>query len=162
MTNILIPTDFTAASVKLAEDVLNIAGPLHKCNIILFHAFELPSSPYDLLGEHGKDPSSTLITESFRQACKQLKDENVHLVGKIIVRSMKGSTRALFRNFVDANDVDLIYCPEEFVFTAVHERSVDPLPLFKKCGVPLIKTTRNNVNTIWGRVAQRTLHTSLQ
>jgi hypothetical protein len=162
MTNILIPTDFSAGSVKFAEDALNIAGSMSKCNIVFFHAFEIPSFPFELLGERVKDPSGTLMTEDFRLACKQLKNENIHLIGKINVRCMKGSTRPLFRNFVDANDIDLIYCPEDFVFVPVHERSVDPLPLFKKCGVPLIKTVKHKSNIIWGRTIQPALQVSSQ
>jgi len=162
MTNILIPTDFSVASVKLAEDALNISGTMNRCNLILFHAFEIPAYPFELLGQRIIDPSGLLMTEAFRQACKQLKDENVHLVAKIMVRCMKGSTRPLFRNFIDANDIDLIYCPEDYVFVPVHERSVDPLPLFKKCGVPLIKSSRHKVNTIWGRTIQPSLQVSSQ
>ena len=52
---------------------------------------------------------------------------------------MTGNSRALFRNFVEANDIDLIFCPETYYFKPAHVRSVDPLGLFKKCGIPVIK-----------------------
>ena len=139
MTNILVPTDFTPASLKLAENALN-SGNYGKCNLVLFHAFEMPSSPFDLLGAYHRDPSSELMTENFRQACKQLKDDYAKQVNKILVRSMAGNTRAVFRNFVEANDIDLIYCPEDYSFQAVHPRSIDPCYLFRKSAVPVINS----------------------
>jgi hypothetical protein len=147
MTNILIPTDFTANSLKQAEGVLrNESCP--KCNIVLFHAFEMPE-PFDMLYKLYRDPSLEFLTESFRQSCKQIKDENPDKIGKIIVRCLKGSTRAIFRNFIEANDIDLIYCPEDYVFTRIHEQSIDPLPLFKKCGVPVIKTVSRRTPSVF-------------
>lgn len=137
MTNILIPTDFTPASLSMAEGVLRSEG-CPRCNLVLFHAFSLPD-PHDLLYKLYRDPSTELMTEQFRQACKQVKDAHTSRIGKIIVRCMRGDTRALFRNFADANDIDLIYCPEDFVFVPVHDQSVNPLPFFKNCGIPVIK-----------------------
>lgn len=141
MTNVLIPTDFRPASLKLAAAAVR-NGDYGKCNIVLFHAFSMPDSPFDLLGSRVHDPACQCMTEAFRQACKQLKDEHPQLINKIIVRSMTGDTRNVFRNFVEAHDIDLIYCPDEFVFAPAHERSLDPLPFFGKCGVPVVKTAR--------------------
>lgn len=138
MTNVLIPTDFSPASLKLAEAALK-AGEYSKCNLVLFHAFSLPSSPFDLLGHRPKDPACECITEAFRQACKGLKDEYPQRVNKIIVRTMQGDTRSLFRNFIEANDIDLIYCPDEFRFVPAHPRSLNPVYFFGKCGVPVVK-----------------------
>ena len=52
---------------------------------------------------------------------------------------MNGDSKALFRNFVDANDIDLICCPDFYVFSKVHQRSLDPTSFFKKCGLPIIR-----------------------
>lgn len=41
MTNILIPTDLSAASLQLAEKAIRALEP-RNANIILFHAFDLP------------------------------------------------------------------------------------------------------------------------
>ena len=149
MTNILVPTDFTPASLQIAEGALK-NGSYEKCNLVLFHAFDFPSSPYDLLGAPYPDPSCELMTEPFRQACRQLKDDYGKSVNKIIVRCMTGNTRALFRNFAEANDIDLIYCPEDYFFKPAHARSVDPLYLFKKCGIPVIKAGVRKTTSVFG------------
>lgn len=138
MANILVPTDFTPASLRWAEEAIRKTGEI-SANIFLFHAFELPSNEFDLLGSTFKDPYAEMVNEPFRQACKQLKDEYPRQVNKIFTRCMNGNTRAVFRNFAEANDIDLIYYPVDFIFSPVHHRSVDPLPLFIKSGVPLLK-----------------------
>jgi hypothetical protein len=55
---------------------------------------------------------------------------------------MRGNTAAIFRNFADANAIDMIYCPEQYVFKPVHRRSVDPVPLFRKSGISLVRQLR--------------------
>ena len=52
---------------------------------------------------------------------------------------MNGNTKALFRNFADANDIDLIFCPESYTHTKIHQRSLNPQPFFKKSGIPLLR-----------------------
>lgn len=138
MTNILIPTDFTAASLKLAEQALQ-ALEAKNATIVLFHAFELPTSEYELLAPGRQKPYATLVTDSFRQLCKQFKDQNAKSVSKICFKFMEGSTAPLFRNFVDANEIDLIVCPDHYPYAPVHKLSVDPRPLFKKSGIKVIR-----------------------
>jgi hypothetical protein len=138
MTNILIPTDFTTASLKMAENAVK-NGHYNRCNLVLFHAFAMPANPFDLLGSAHRDPSCELISESFRQACKQVKNLYAKEIDKIVLRCMTGNTPAMFRNFAEANDIDLIYCPESYFFQPVHPRSIDPQPLFRQCGIPVIK-----------------------
>ncbi len=143
MTNILVPTDFTPASLKLAAQGIAAAGE-NNINVILFHAFELPSSAFDLLGSDYKEPAHELINEAFRQACRQLKNDFPKQIAKITVRCMNGNTNALFRNFIEANDIDLIYCSGNFIYKRIHERSVDPKNFFKKSGVPILREANKN------------------
>ncbi|MES2776176.1 MAG: hypothetical protein V4722_18505 [Bacteroidota bacterium] len=137
MTNVLFPTDFNAASLTMIGNAIKNGS--EKMNIVLFHAFELPSSPFDLLTGSYKTPVVQLMNESFRQACKQLKDEYPRLINKITVTPMHGDTVALFRNFIDANDIDMICCPVDYFFKKAHKNSVDPRPLFKKSSLPVVK-----------------------
>ena len=143
MTNILVPTDFTPASLKTAELAIKESGESN-INIILFHAFEMPSNVFDLLGSGYKEPAQELLNEPFRQACRQLKNDYSKQVGKITVRCMNGNTKALFRNFAEANDVDIIFCPSNYSYTKIHTRSLDPQVFFKKSGLPVVKETNRS------------------
>jgi hypothetical protein len=106
--------------------------------MILFHAFEIPSSETDMLDLRNKLPYQDLVTEGFRNACKRIKLQQGKTVRSIAIRHLYGSTAAVFRNFVDANDIDLIVIPEGYVFQAVHPGSVNPESMFRKASVPLL------------------------
>ncbi len=137
MQNVLIPTDFNPANVKLIEQAVKNCEK--KVNIVLFHAFALPDSAFDLLTSDYKKAEIAFMTEPFRLACKQLKDANPQIVNKVTVKCMQGNTAALFRNFVEANDIDIICCPVSFNYASIHARSINPIPLFKKARIPQVK-----------------------
>lgn len=138
MRNVLVPTDFSTASLQLAEKAAqSVKGT--PVNIVLFHAFEIPFFATDVFRLPVKPPYQELLTEDFRNACKQLKLQYPTLIRSINFKHMYGDTVAVFRNFVDANDIDAIFFPDYYVFTKVHSSSVNPAPLFKKAGVPIIK-----------------------
>ena len=137
MLNILFPTDFTAASFPLVASAIKKSN--QKINVILFHAFSLPSSPHDLLTSNYKKPEYTLMSESFRLACKQLKETYPQIINKINVSCMQGNSKALFRNFIDAKDIDFICCPEGYHYVSIQHQSINPISLFKNAGIPMIK-----------------------
>jgi Universal stress protein family len=148
MTNVLVPTDFTPASLKTVEQAVKYFAE-GKVNIILFHAFEIPQFPFEMIRHGYKEPSAELVNEPFRQACKQLKEQCPKEISKIMVRCMNGDTRAVFKNFAEANDVDFIWYPEDYIYTRVHKRSVNPIPLFNKCGVPFLKAASKRKEPVY-------------
>lgn len=139
MRNVLIPTDYSLASLELVEKTVQSLQHQH-LNIILFHAFEIPFYASDIVGNGGKLPYRDIVTDAFRNGCKRLKEQYPKGIQSILLRHLFGNTAAVFHNFVDANEIDLIVFPDGFVFTPVHPQSVNPAPLFRKAGVPLLKT----------------------
>lgn len=134
----MIPTDFSVASLELADKTAqSLEG--ESLNIILFHAFEIPFFVSDVFDIRGKLPYADLVTEAFRNACKRVKLQHPKTIRSIVIRHQYGNTAAVFRNFVDANEIDLIVCPNFYVYQSVHSGSVNPVPLFQKGGVPLMK-----------------------
>ncbi len=148
MANVLIPTDFTANTLQLAAQALQ-ALDVNTVNIVLFHAFKQPESEFELLAPVRPRPHANLVTEELRQLCKQFKEQHTHRVQKIYFRFLEGETTLLFRNFIDANEVDLIFCPESYVPVKVNTYSTDPRQLFKKAGVPVIREySRQKIKTM--------------
>lgn len=146
MTNVLIPTDFSVASLQMAGQAIN-ALDLKNANIILFHAFNTPSLGIEMLGASRK-PYADLFNDIFRHNCKLFREQHPKAVQKIFIKFMNGDSPALFRNFIDANEIDLIYCPEDYQFVPVHNLSVDPRPLFKKCGIEVVRTVKKKVTSM--------------
>jgi len=137
MRNVLIPTDFSAASFDLVEKAIHTMGE-QVLNITLFHAFQMPFFVSDLIRNQHK-PYHDLLTDAFRNSCKQIKQQHPRQVNSIVFRHLYGNTPAVFRHFVDANDIDLIVYPELYEFIPVHADSVNPDSMFKKSRVPLLR-----------------------
>ncbi|MGN6420417.1 MAG: hypothetical protein ACTHMC_23110 [Pseudobacter sp.] len=138
MKNVLIPTDYSLASLELVEKTVQSLQH-QNLNIILFHAFEIPFFAGDIVGNNGKLPYRDIVTDAFRNGCKRIKEQNPKAIQSILLRHLYGNTNAVFHNFLDANEIDLIVFPDGYVFTPVHPQSVNPAPLFRKSGVTLLK-----------------------
>lgn len=137
MRNVLIPTDFSINSLQLVERTIAALDD-QTANIILFHAFDMTCNAPDRLGNGTRIPYAHLLTDEFRNACKRIKTSNARVIQNINIRHMYGTTVAMFRNFIDANDIDMIICPDHFIFNAVTAQSVNPVKLFRKSGIPVI------------------------
>ncbi len=135
MVNILVPTDFSQASFRLAEQAVKSLNK--EVNIILFHIYEMPSSINDLI--RPEPPYAQMINDTFRQNCKYLKYKYPDLINKICFKYLTGNTQSVFNHFTDANDIDMIVCPEDYVFTKTNRTSLDPVPFFKKSKIALLK-----------------------
>lgn len=139
MTTILIPTDFTVPSLNMVKDAASrFAG--QRLNIVLFHALYMPTDIHDLLFLPARVPCEK-ITEDFRHACTVIKKKNNDVIAQINFHYMYGSTNAVFRNFIEANQVEAIFMPEHIVLKKVYHNSVDLRPLFKKAAIPFITDT---------------------
>lgn len=137
MRNVLIPTDFTMESLQLATKALD-ALDQQPTNIILFHAFDINCQSPELLGSSRRLPYAELLTDEFRNGCRRLKTTYGRFLKEVNIRHMYGSTVSVFRNFVEANDIDLIICPNDYVFSKVSSGSINPEKLFRKSGVPVV------------------------
>lgn len=135
MKNLLIPTDFTPSSVQLAAKAVKALN--EKANIVFFHAFQMPYYYNDLLTEEA--PYIQLMDDTLRQACKNLKDQYPELTGSITFKFMRGDTNALFRNFIDANNIDMIVCPKDYHYKKVHKDSINPTGFFRRSKLPVMQ-----------------------
>lgn len=134
MTNVLIPTDFSLQSLDMAAATIqHLPG---KLNIVMFHAFDMPGSLIDAM-HLGGFRNSNIITEELRVKCCQLKAENAN-IASIRFQFMYGNTVTVFRQFAEANAIDLIMYPDKN-FGSVLPESVDPHRMFLRSGVKVIR-----------------------
>ncbi len=136
MTNLLVPTDFTPGSLKLAAQAINVLN--RPVNVFLFHAFDMPFFFQDMI-RPDQQPWQELMNDRFRQGCKQMKEMYPNLIGKIKPLYMIGNTNVLFRNLAEANDIHIIACPAGYQYQKIHPRSVNPVPLFRKSRIALLQ-----------------------
>ncbi len=101
---------------------------------------KIPFHTSDIVGNNGKLPYRDIVTDAFRNGCKRLKEQYPKAIQSILLRHLYGNTAAVFHNFCDANEIDLIVFPEHYVFNPVHPQSVNPAPLFRKAGVTVLRS----------------------
>lgn len=135
MMNVLIPTDFSYTSLNYAAQAARQLG--EKCNVFLFHALDVPDNLADTMSRVGIRADQKLITEELRVRCRKIKSNNPG-IANIYMRIMHGTTLAAFRNFADANEIDLIFLPEGYQFRAVVRDSVDPTDWFGQSGIKVL------------------------
>lgn len=136
MLNILLPTDFTAESFKLAD--LTVRYFNCEMNLFLFHVCDLPDNYNDLL-KKDRPPYMEMLNDQFRVRCRQLKEKHPDLLRKISFLFMQGNTQAVFNHHMEANSIDTLVWPEAYVFNKVHPRSIDPSDFFSRSRLPVVK-----------------------
>ena len=139
MKNVLIPTDFSNDSFQLigktAETLSN-----EKFNVILFHAFDVPSNLGELMFLGREKIYTNLVSDEFRSSCKKVKNIYIRNVNSISVRYMYGCSVRLFKNFAEANEIDLIVLPTGLQLAMPHKYSYNPVSVLKKSGVEILSS----------------------
>lgn len=138
MRTILIPTDFNAHSVARTAVILGNFNN-EKIRILFFHAYKLTDSISDLLMLRRRTTEYGQIPNAFHDACYQFRADHAEHIYTIGIEYFYGSTMAAFRNFLEANEVDAIFYPEDYNFLKITKYSIDPALFLKKSGLPLIK-----------------------
>jgi hypothetical protein len=135
MKTIVIPSDFTADSIQVAE--LIARNSREEVNLIFTHLFHVADDIQDLLFSSYRKKEHEFVSEAFWDECKELK----HLFSNI--RSIKieffyGSRLAVFKNFLEHNEVDCIAYSESYGIPKISKSSIDALPVIRKSGLPLL------------------------
>ena len=127
MNTILIPTDFTVGSLEIMNTLARNTD--NKLNIVLFLV--------EAMSRAGINSHNKLISENLRLACKRIRANNSNITN-ISFRNMYGTTIAAFKNYAEANAINMILLPPTYRFVYITRESVDPTRMFKKSGLPLI------------------------
>lgn len=147
MINVLVPTDFSVASLALIDQTAKVLN--EKLNIYLFHAFEIQQGKEAL--QNRQIIQNKLITETLRQRCRRIKANNKN-ISNISVKIMHGSNQIAFSNFTDIHKIDLLVLPHSYTFIAPSKESVNPVKLFKKSGIEkltkLMSPVHKEMNTV--------------
>jgi hypothetical protein len=138
MKNILIPTDFSIRSLSYVHNIV-AQHPGEKLNIIFMHALEMPDSLFDLVTYTRNSRHVELITSDFQDGCEILRNKYSSAINQLKIEFFHGTTRVAFRNFLLAQNIDLIIQPANQEFYAPSKRSYDPEKLISKCNYPKMK-----------------------
>ncbi|HVI47216.1 MAG TPA: hypothetical protein VM802_20225 [Chitinophaga sp.] len=137
MKNILIPTDFSIRSLGYVHSVIAM-HPHEQVNIIFMHALEMPDSLFDLITFTRNSRHIDLITADFKDGYEIIRNKYSSAIKQLKVEFFHGNTRMAFRNFLLAQNIDVIMLPEDHDYNAPSARSYNPEKLIRKCKYPFV------------------------
>ncbi len=141
--SILIPTDFTVASLNLLKQALKDHKD-EKRNYILVFECNLGDSITDLLFLSKTTLISSYANETFNEGLDILKSRFSEVIDSIRIEPFYGFTKAAFRNFTDANQVEKAYVPSKESVVGKHKD-------IKFLYTNLIKLKMQTVTVVWNQ-----------
>lgn len=133
--NIIIPSDFNPACICHLSSLIK-HYPNESLNITFVHFMGLSDSIVDLLILDRRNRDYQHVSSSFLEECKLLKEQYQNI--QIKTNFFYGSTTAIFKNYLEANEIDLIVTSNHFTHKKLTERSYDPNLLIKRCRINVI------------------------
>ncbi|MFD0794366.1 hypothetical protein ACFQZX_12125 [Mucilaginibacter litoreus] len=153
MKNILIPTDYQAASLDCLHAICNHFKN-EQLNLVLVHVFKLSDSITDVLMLSRRSREYEQIEDEFYERCSLLRVQYPQIVSTKI-EFLYGSTLSMFKNFIEHNEIDAVADTSHCQHHQIHRSSIDPSVLIKKSGLPVIDTA-NRTNAHVKRAALQT------
>jgi hypothetical protein len=142
---ILIPTDFSTASLDLAEHVIANAGkdPL---DIVLTHCTLLPDSISELLFFSKEELIRSLRTPEFNKAYRAMLNRHPNKPVAIVTDLFTGWNQSAFNLFLEGNRIEEAVIPKPYTPTLNLERSFDPIPFIHKSALKITEIELCNSN----------------
>ena len=134
MKNLLIPSDFSTKSLDCIKDLLYTYRN-EKINILLVHVFLMSDSISDLMLLSRRRKEYDFISPEFWNHCKQLEYEHWPQINSIRVECFYGSTVAVFKHFLEGQNIDVIVYPQHYQFRKLSKMSLDPARLIARSGL---------------------------
>jgi len=142
MKTLLIPTDFNLASLNCIPGLVQRYAP-EKVEVILVHMMKVTDNIGELLMLSRRSSEYRHISEDFYKACSQLKQQYADSINNIRIEFFYGSTVAVFKNFLEANEVDAIVMLENYDYRMLNKNSSEPALLANRSGYELVYTNCN-------------------
>lgn len=138
-TRILIPTDFTIASLNLVKEAVEQStGP--RLDIILVYGVHLSSSISDMLFFSKGKAISELQSPEFISACSLIKNKYQSKIGSIYPDLFIANNTGYIKQYLKHEKIDLVYIPAYYKLMVNNRKHFDPTPHLSKA----IKTSASS------------------
>lgn len=131
--NILIPSDFTLSSLNIIPALVE-RYPKQKLNITFAHFLQLSDSISDLLLLSRRSREYRLISDEFYAGCTMLKNDYPDQIVNLTPDFFYGNTIAVFKNYLEAKETDLIAMPDGHDYANLTPNSFNPAILMQRSG----------------------------
>jgi len=131
MKKILIPTDFSGKSLDVLTDFLLFTNE-KTVSVLFFNGMTVSDSITDLLLLPRRAKEMELIPKYFDNYCKCLRKEFDRLT-EVRFDYFYGNTAILFRNFLNANDIDEIVFDPTVDLRRLNKDSLNMIEMINRC-----------------------------
>ena len=131
---ILIPIDFSIESLNTLKYALE-QHKQEKIVVVLMFAQTMSTSITELLFYSPGKIIRELSTPRFKDAIDILKNTYESSILSLRIELFHGANKNAFLNFYEGNAIDLIYLPQQYIFSTKNN-GFDPIPIIKKSKVP--------------------------
>ncbi len=128
---VLIPTDFSIASLNIVKNYLNQQPADVRLNIILLHGLHQTDSITSLLFYSKSRMLEELTGKDFNEACHVLKNKYASQIRTMRKDVFSGFTQAAFNQYAEANRIDEVCIPILYNPKFKSKNSFDLLPYIK-------------------------------
>lgn len=131
MRKILIPTDFSTKSLKLAEYAFKIY-PAEILNLIFVYPYKLPLWSAELYRFSPKEVIADLHSEEFTTAKNNLVTRFYTNISSLRIELFTGVNSLAFKNFMDHYFIQTAIVPQKGFLDFSHSSTFDPLYFIQK------------------------------
>ena len=134
---VLIPTDFSIASLNIVKNYLSMQSSNARINVILLHGLHQSDSITSLLFYSKRRLLEDLCSKEFREGCTVLKNKYASQVRTMKTDIFSGLTQSAFDQYAEANAITEICVPISYKPNFKNKNSFNLLPYFKVSGLPI-------------------------
>lgn len=135
--NILIPTDFSLASLTAVEAFIQQHSG-QRFNITLVHFLQLSDSITELLMLSRRSREYEHISPEFEARLNEYRQQYPDQIATIHPEFFYGSTVAVFKNYLEAQKINKIVALQGHEYDKLTQNSIDPSLLLERSGYPLL------------------------
>ncbi len=134
---LLIPTDLDPAMLGCITVLAKRLYP-QKIEVILVNLMKLTDNPTDLEKLSRRSAEYQKISSGFYDACALLKRSNPDSIHDIRIEFFYGSTVAVFREYLETNNVDDIVMLDRYEYRKLNKNSISPELMVQRLGMQVM------------------------
>jgi len=136
MKNILIPTNFRLESLNSVKELCRQTEG-ENLQLVFVHLFKISDSISDLLMLNRRNREYEYISDAFYAQCEQIK-ATFPQIKHIKIDFFYGSRLAMFRNYLEAHQINYVLDPVHCNVQPLNRLSVDPQILIERSGLKVL------------------------
>ncbi len=132
MKTILIPTDYRTESLEYIPQLLAKFHP-EEVEVVMVHLMSITDCERELMLLTRRSAEYRHIPDEFYQTCYNLRNKHVSQLKNIRLEFFYGNTSAVFLNFLEANNIDVVLQIPDYQYKKLNKASISPEDMLKRC-----------------------------